>query len=385
MSEQPSLFSAFALHSQTALAVLPNRAEVLAQLPPALESWFPSVARSLPWRNTHDPYAIWVSEVMLQQTQVSTVLPYYQRFMEALPTVAALAQAEEAVVLKLWEGLGYYSRARNLQKAAKVVVNEHQGQWPTTKQGWLQLPGVGDYTAGAILSFAFKQRQPLVDGNVKRVLARLCDEDRDIKSTEADKQFWAWATELSETCTDIWTFNQAIMELGATVCTPANPSCGVCPVNHTCLALASNTVDQRPVVVAKAPVPHKHIGVAVIQNAEGHYFVQQRPAEGLLAGLWEFPGGKQEANEPLELTVRREIKEELGWDVAVERHLLNVSHAYSHFKVTLHVYQCLLGDDAPEPVLRAAQAARWLPLSELRFLPFPKANIKILDFLEAQV
>jgi A/G-specific adenine glycosylase len=352
-----------------------------------LEAWYQQVFRKLPWRETTDAYAIWVSEIMLQQTQVATVLPYYAKFLALFPSIEALANAPEQAVLKAWEGLGYYARARNLQKAAKQIMLQHQGVFPNTLEAVEGLAGIGKSTAGAILTFAYGQKHPLLDGNVKRVLARLFDLAEDVAKPANIKQLWAWSEELLAPSTDAFTFNQAIMELGATVCTPTQPSCLLCPVRDSCTAYAYGTQAKRPVKAKKLAVPHNQIGVGILKNQYSEFFVQQRPETGLLANFWEFPGGKQEPLEAIEETVIREWQEELGFEIKVVKHLLNVDHAYTHFKVTLHTFLCEL-INTPEterpapPKLVAAQAFQWANLAQLKQLPLPKANIDILNYLE---
>jgi A/G-specific adenine glycosylase len=359
---------------------------LLAKMAAPLEVWYLQHARSLPWRDTQDAYAIWVSEIMLQQTQVATVIPYYHRFLKRFPTVEALATADIDDVTKLWEGLGYYTRCRNLHKAASVVVREYGGKVPDDYEQILALPGVGKYTAGAILSFAYHQRVPLLDGNVKRILARLMNDDAPINAPATEAKHWQWITQLLNTCNSPYHFNQAIMELGATVCTPKLTKCLLCPLHLMCGAYQNGKVAMLPVKLPSKKVPHKHIGVALIQNAEGRYFVQQRPETGLLPGLWEFPGGKQEEGEAIEATVVREISEELGFEVETTQHALNVDHAYSHFKVTLHVFHTHLNTQVnTPPKLAAAQAFKWATLTEMRELAFPKANHHILNYLEGVV
>jgi A/G-specific adenine glycosylase len=345
----------------------------------AIVSWYQHSHRQLPWRETHDPYAIWLSEVMLQQTQVVTVLPYYHRFLEALPTLHELAMAPEQTVLKLWEGLGYYTRCRNLHKAARLIVEQHNGEFPSTLKEVEALPGLGKSTAGAILTFAYGQAHPILDGNVKRVLSRLLNWEEPISNSLSSKALWKASSALVETCTDVYSLNQGLMELGASLCSSKNPSCLLCPVRFACAAYAQGTVEQRPVVVPKKAVPHKAIGVAVIWNEQGELLVQQRPAEGLLGGLWEFPGGKQEEGEALAETVHREIMEELALTLHVGQALKPVSHAYSHFKVTLYAYHCYLKPAMQSPVLKAAQAWQWLAPEALHTLPFPTANRKLFE------
>ncbi|MEB3286504.1 MAG: A/G-specific adenine glycosylase [Vampirovibrionales bacterium] len=354
----------------------------------ALIAWFLENGRDLPWRKTQDPYHIWLSEVMLQQTQVKTVIDYYHRFLSLFPTVQDLANAPADKVMKAWEGLGYYARCRNLHQSAKIIANDHQGVFPDTLEAVEALPGIGRSTAGAILTFSYDQAHPLLDGNVKRVLSRLYDIDANIDGLPLQKQLWLYSETLLKDAVEIdkgsWTFNQAIMELGATICLPKEPRCLICPVKPQCLSAERGTQLERPVKIKKAPTPHHHIAVGVIWDAEKkRVFIQQRPEQGLLGGLWEFPGGKQEAGETLEETVQREIQEELGLKVTVGSKITMVKHAYTHFKITLHAYHCELLSTQP-PTLTAAIDSQWVPLADLERFAFPKANKLVLkELLEA--
>jgi A/G-specific adenine glycosylase len=352
----------------------------IAQLRRSLLNWYQASGRTLPWRETRDPYAIWVSEIMLQQTQVKTVLPYYERWLQQFPTVGALANANQQIVLKAWEGLGYYARARNLHKAAQVVVTEHGGTFPQNLDSVLALPGIGRTTAGGILSAAFDQPISILDGNVKRVLARLIALDR--PPNRALAQLWQWSDALldPEFPRD---FNQALMDLGATVCLPKAPACDRCPWRSPCQAYNLNVQQEIPMTEARAPIPHKIIGVAVIWNAQGQILIDRRRQEGLLGGLWEFPGGKVEPNETIEDCIQREIQEELGIEIEVGDRLTVVDHAYSHFRVTLNVHHCrhLSGD--PQPL--ECDEVRWLEPADLRNYAFPKANVQIIDAILAEM
>lgn len=373
------------LTPSTSLAVT-NHSEPVADktgYAEALEAWYNANARQLPWRETHNPYAIWLSEVMLQQTQVTTVLPYYQRFLEKYPTIQDLAKAPLDDVLKQWEGLGYYSRARNLHKAATMVATELNGHFPTDLEGMMALPGVGRSTAGAILTFSklTVDRHPLLDGNVKRVLSRLYDVDQ--LPAKCEKELWSYSGELLAQSKDPWTFNQAMMELGATLCTQRHPQCLVCPVRGQCTAAARGTQHERPVKPIKKATPHYDIGAAVIWKSEGEVLIQQRPAEGLLGGLWEFPGGKLEAGETLEACVTREIDEELGITISVGEKLVAVKHAYSHFKITLHAYTCQYVGGTPSPT--AADDWQWVAPEKLDDFAFPKANLTVIKAIHEQL
>lgn len=338
-----------------------------------LLSWFDQHKRPLPWRRTYDPYQVWISEIMLQQTQVATVLPYFERWMQAFPTVEALAVAEEEAVLKLWEGLGYYSRAKNLQKTARMIMEKHHGVFPSKHEDILKLPGVGPYTAGAISSIAFQEDYPVVDGNVIRVLSRLDDFRENVKDHK--DYFWKRAGELlmPGKARD---FNQALMELGALVCTPKKPACSKCPLNESCKAFQAETVDFLPF---KGPIPSKTmIKVAIgILEKDGKIYIQKRAGKGLMAGLWEFPGGKVEDDETLEQALRREIREETGLEIQNVRPFFSLKHAYTRYLVDLH---CFLAKPLPGTVtLSSATEYQWVEAKDIKKLPFPAANVKIID------
>ncbi len=314
---------------------------------------------------------------MLQQTQVKTVIPYYERWLQQFPTVSVLAAADQQQVLKVWQGLGYYARARNLHRAAQQIVDRWNGQFPDTLDAVLQLPGVGKTTAGGILSLAFDQPEPILDGNVKRVLARLTA--LSVPPKQAIGKLWTVSKQLLDR-QHPRNFNQALMDLGATVCLPKGPSCDRCPWSPHCHAFLLNLQTKIPMSEPRAPLPHKQIGVAVIWNDNDQILIDKRPEKGLLGGLWEFPGGKIEADETVEDCIRREIQEELGIDIEVGDHLITVDHAYTHFKVTLTVHHCrhLKG----EPQTLECDEIRWVTLDEIESYPFPKANQQIIDALK---
>jgi A/G-specific adenine glycosylase len=344
--------------------------------------WYDRNAAALPWRSPDpDPYAVWLSEVMLQQTQVETVIPYFLRFLDAYPTVRALADAPLDDILKLWEGLGYYSRARNLYRAAQVVAYELDERFPDTPEALLKLPGVGRYTAGAIASIAFGRQAALVDGNVYRVFARLMDYDGDITTPPAQAQMWAWAEAWvpAERAGD---YNQAVMELGRTVCTPKQPRCPSCPLSERCLARANGTQAERPVKKKAGKKPHYEVAAGVVRGEDGRLLIAQRPLEGLLGGLWEFPGGKQEAGETLPECLMRELDEELGITVEVGAELCAVRHAFTHFSITLHAFECRLVDGEPRPI--QANALAWVTEDELDRYGFGKADREVIRFLRDQ-
>lgn len=344
----------------------------------ALLGWFEGEARDLPWRKTDDPYKIWISEILLQQTRVDQGLPYYRRFVEAFPTVQALAHASEDQVLKQWEGLGYYTRARNLHKAAGIVLTEYGGKLPRNAELLALLPGIGRYTAGAIASIAFGERVPVVDGNVKRVLSRLFNLDACIDDAETEKDLWGLAETLVPQKTP-GDFNQAMMELGARICTPRKPACDACPVAESCQARALGLQEERPVRRARKGTPHQEIVTAAIRR-DGKYLIGRRPSEGLLGGLWEFPGGKMEKGESHEQALTRECREELGLPVRVGGLIASVNHAYTHLRVTLNVYRCTI-EGNKEPKARRHTELRWVTPEDFAQFAFPKANHKFLDLL----
>jgi len=361
---------------------------VLADLREPLLAWWQHNGRlNIPWKlnpegcvpapgELLDPYPIWVAEVMLQQTQLQVVLPYWQRWMQAFPTLAALAAAEEHDVLLLWQGLGYYARARRLLAGARQMHTPRAVAWPQDLESWLALPGIGRSTAGSILSSAFNQPFAILDGNVKRVLARLIACER--PPAREIKRFWA----LSEALLDPIRprdFNQALMDLGATVCTPRNPGCEQCPWRDQCAAYAAGDPAAYPVTDASRELPFQVIGVGVVLNDAGQVLIDQRLNEGLLGGLWEFPGGKQEPGEAIEATIIRELQEELAIEAQVGEELITLEHAYSHKRLRFVVHLCRWISGEPQPL--ASQQVRWVAPAQLGEFPFPAANARIIAAL----
>lgn len=351
--------------------------ERLAGARKALLTWFEAAHRDLPWRRTGDPYAVWVAEIMLQQTQVRTVAPYFERFMGRFPTVEVLAAADVDSVLKAWEGLGYYSRARNLHVSAQQIVREYGGRLPETREALLGLKGIGEYTAGAILSIAFERCEPVLDGNVARVLCRMMPIRQNPKLPRTRKRLWAIAHRLVQGRAP-GDLNQAMMELGATVCTPRKPRCEGCPVRGFCRAYARGEQEKLPVRTEGKPVPHQAAAVAIVLK-KGKLLIARRKSQGLLGGLWELPGGKHEPGETYAETAVRETKEELGITVAVERALPAVRHAYSHFTVTLHPFVCRHVSGRGQAL--GCDAFKWIGLGEIEEYAFPAANHKIFAHL----
>ncbi|MEW6515427.1 MAG: A/G-specific adenine glycosylase [candidate division FCPU426 bacterium] len=349
-------------------------------VPRRLLAWFRRHARKLPWRSHPHPYRVWISEIMLQQTQVATVLPYYRRWLRRFPTVRSLAQASQGEVLKAWEGLGYYSRARNLHQAACRLVRTNQGRLPDTAAGWQMLPGIGPYTANAIASISRQERVPVVDGNVSRVWARFFKLAGNLEEPAVRRRLWDLAERLLPAGTP-GDFNQAVMELGALVCQPRNPRCAVCPLSARCRARIAGQQERYPRRRPRRAVPHHEVAAAVIKRGD-RYLLGRRPDRGLLGGLWEFPGGKTEPGETLGQALERELEEELGVRARAGRELVSVDHAYTHFTVTVHALACTLGRQKPR--LKFHHALRWATLADMRRLAFPRANHAIIAFLRKE-
>jgi A/G-specific adenine glycosylase len=340
-----------------------------------------------------DPYGVFVAEVMLQQTQLAVVLPYWWRWLEAFPDLGVLAAADEQRVLLLWQGLGYYSRARRLHQAAGQLLSglsedrkpaapdlDGSGLWPTSLAGWQALPGLGRSTAASILSSAFDHPEAILDGNGKRVLARL------IAAPAPPARQLAGFWRLSETLLDRGrprSFNQAVMDLGATVCTPRNPRCGECPWQGWCAAYAAGDRARYPVKEAPRSVPFQVIGVGVVFDNAGRVLIDQRLEEGLLGGLWEFPGGKQEEGEAITATIERELAEEVAIAVEVGEELIVVEHAYSHKRLRFVVHLCRWLEGEPQPL--ASQQVRWVEPGALDAYPFPAANARIIAALRQRL
>jgi A/G-specific adenine glycosylase len=367
-------------------------ASVPTEIARRLVAWHAHHQRALPWRDApagaRDPYRVWVSEIMLQQTRVETVVDYYLRWMATFPTVDALAQADLQQVLKVWEGLGYYARARNAHAAAQRIVAEQGGSFPADRRQLLRLPGIGAYTVGAILSMAFNQPEPILDGNVKRVLARLLDIEDPVDAPATLRTLWRLAREVVEAAPSdaAGACNEALMELGATVCTPQSPRCLLCPLADLCLAAARGTQADRPVMPARKTTPHYDVAAGVIWQGEpfaSKLLIAQRPHKGLLGGLWEFPGGKREPGDvDLPACLCREIAEELGIAIEVGRPVTVVRHAYTHFRITLHAFHAR--HIAGEPQALGCADWRWVTLADLAAYPFPVTDQKIIAALRTE-
>ncbi len=346
----------------------------------ALLDWFALHGRSLPWRTDCEPYHVWVSEIMLQQTQMERGVACYLRWMERFPTLAALAAADEPAVLKAWEGLGYYPRARNMLKAAKVVM-AHGGTFPSSVEGLLALPGIGPYTAAAVASIAFNVDAACVDANVERVICRLCDLEEAPKREPGRSLVASCARDFLTPGKARW-HNQAVMELGALVC-GRRPDCPSCPLAPWCLARQRGTAADRP---NTSPRPQRirltvASGLLCLRN---RIYVQRRLPDDVWGGLWEFPGGGREGGEDPSQTIVREFREETGFHVHVTDKLIILKTNYTRFLITMHFYTLALEEAAegfPEPVLTEADDWRWARLDELGGLAMPSLHRKLADSL----
>ena len=343
--------------------------EIYAALPGVLLPWYEKNARDLPWRHTKEPYRVWVSEIMLQQTRVEAVIGYYERFMEAFPTVQALAEADEARVLKLWEGLGYYSRARNLQKTAKLLTETQNGAFPDTAEALEKLPGIGAYTAGAVASICFEQPAAAVDGNVLRIIMRMTADDRPIDLPQVKK-------EIGEALCKVYpkghcgAFTQALMELGACVCTPKSPKCEVCPTQSFCRAYKAENVTKYPVKRPKAAKKTEERTVLLLEY-NGRFAVEKRSETGLLAGLWQFPNVPQKLDAQTAVQTAQSLHTDPK-ELMLETHK---THIFTHIRweMTGYVIRCNA----------MSEAFTWASLAELeRDFALPTAFRQFSDELK---
>lgn len=345
-----------------------------------LLAWYQRHRRDLPWRHTRDPYAIWVAEIMLQQTRVETVVAYYERFLAKFPTIEILADAPLDSVLKAWEGLGYYARARNLHRAARRVIDELAGHLPPTPETLLLLPGVGHYTAAAIASIAFGHDAIALDGNLQRILCRIfaIDDDPSRTNTQRRLEKLALAMLPSGQSGD---FNQALMDLGSAVCSPTQPRCLLCPLMSTCRARREGIQNELPIRATRSQRPHRDVTAGVIWDGSDRLLITKRPLDGLLGGMWEFPGGKRRPGEALPACLHREIEEELSIEIQIGELLCVVEHTFTHFFMTLYAYECQwIGG---EPQCLDCSDLRWVTLDELGAYAFPVADQRIIAHLIA--
>lgn len=343
-----------------------------------LVEWYSQNKRDLPWRKTNNPYYIWISEVMLQQTQVETVIPYYERFITQFPTMYDLARAKEDVLLKEWEGLGYYSRARNLQAGVREVVENYNASVPSDKNDLLKVKGIGPYTAGAILSIAYKQQVPAVDGNVMRVTSRLFNIKEDITKASTKKlieeivQDYIPDTHASE-------FNQALMELGALICKPKSPKCAECPLSSYCMAFKEGNQSELPVKSKKVKQKKLHYSVLVLENERGQFYIRKRPEKGLLAGMWEFPMVLLDDPDKRKSQVE-EYLEQFDFETVLHETYMSFSHIFSHLIWNLDV---VAGTCRETPIMETS--GKWVSKYELDQYPFSVPHQKIKNGLKGTI
>lgn len=352
--------------------------KLLHQFRKCLLNWFNKNQRKLPWRETKNPYHIWVAEVMLQQTQVKKVVEYYQKFIGQFPDVHALARANLQQVLKAWEGMGYYARARNLHRATQIVVMEKDGKIPENYEDFKKLPGAGEYITAAVLSQAFNVPHAVVDGNVKRVLSRVSLIEKPVNSSSSNRIFKEKADLLLERRKP-GIFNQAMMELGAIVCQPRKPKCSDCPVSTFCQANKTNQQAKFPVTIQAKSIPEFHIAVGTIHK-EGHILITQRQPNGLLGGLWEFPGGKVNLGENAEQACIRNIKEKTNLTIEISAFLTKINHAYTHFRIIMDVFNCRFKSGTV--VLNGHSDHRWISIEEIDNFPFHAAHHRFIPLIK---
>ena len=335
--------------------------------------WYDNNKRDLPIRLTKDPYKIWISEIMLQQTQMKTAIPYYIRWIDKFPTLESVAKAKSDRILKLWEGLGYYRRCLNFHKASKIVIDKYDGRIPSDYESFKALPGVGEYTVGAVLSIAFGVALPAIDGNVNRVMSRF----NGIKNlTKRNKDILYNCIVSLFNKSDPGDINQALMEIGALLCVPKNPLCNKCPLSNNCKAFKNGNPELYPTKIKRLPKPHFTVVTAIIWRKE-KFYIQKRSEKKMLGGLWEFPGGKVEKGESLKNALIREIEEECHFTPNIIKKATSIVHAYSHFSITMHCYHCR----EKEKKILDQSSSNWITVNEIPKYSFPKANHKIFNFM----
>jgi A/G-specific adenine glycosylase len=337
--------------------------------------WFEKNKRDLPWRRTRDPYAIWVSEIMLQQTRVETVIPYYKNFLNTFPTLRHLARVDLSKVLKVWEGLGYYSRARNLHRASQIVLTRFHGKIPETLEDLLGLPGIGRSTAGSILSFAFHKDAPILDGNAKRVFSRLFAVSSNPVKSKTEGLLW----QISESLIPKGfsnPFNQALMDLGSMLCTPKEPECDRCPLRRFCKGRASGKPERFPAKKVKRAIPHIESVSAVIKK-DGRVLLNQRPPAGLLGGLWEFPNWRIKGKKIQKQQLKNQMDREVGLSINVKESIGTFHQTYSHFKLTLSVFHC--------QHLNGKGKGKWVPIQNLALYPMSRIHRRIAEMIVGEI
>jgi A/G-specific adenine glycosylase len=335
-----------------------------------LLAWFEENARVLPWRERASPYHIWISEIMLQQTRVETVIPYYRAWMARFPDMERLAKAPRQEVLRLWEGLGYYRRAHQLHETAQLLVEQYNCELPKDERALMDLPGIGPYSAAAIRAMAFDQDAIAMDGNLRRVLSRIVDLDVDQRTRMGQERLRGWARSALPSG-QASAFNQALMDLGSSVCTPQAPRCSECPISRFCKAYQHGVQEERPVSSRGRNIPSYESAAAVIRR-DGGVLIARRPQQGLLGGLWAFPGGRLNSGEAPSSGLKRFLHDELALQVGVGEKVDEIQHAYTHFRITMHAFECNL--ISGEPLARRYDDFCWTPLVELANFPMGKVD-----------
>jgi len=361
----------------------------------SLLEWFSENGRNwIPWKLKKDgsipksgeilsPYGIWIAEVMLQQTQLKVVIPYWEKWMKRFPSLTDLAEADLQNIYLIWQGLGYYSRAKRIHQSSKLLI-EYVGKnsdqdpysWPVGIDQWMILPGIGRTTAGSIISSAFDLPTPILDGNVKRIFSRLLANERTLSKEE--KKLWDFSSLLLSDLNPR-DFNQALMDLGAQICTPKKPICSSCPLQKFCVAYIKYDPHNFPKKEMRKINPFQEIGIGIVFNNKGELLIDQRLENSSMGGMWEFPGGKKTSDESIEMTIERELKEELGIVVKVGAKLLSFQHSYTHKELYFTVHICEWKAGEPKPL--ASQKVLWVPPEKLYNFPFPAANTKIISEL----
>ena len=340
-----------------------------------LYTWFQSESQNYPWRLNSTPYSIWISEIMLQQTQASTVIPYFNKWIEIYPSLDHLKTAKFDHLIKLWEGLGYYKRVNYIYNSSKIINVEHNNKMPMSYENLIKLPGIGDYTASAILSIAFNQAYPAIDGNLKRVLSRINTLNIQNQKLKIFKSFAS--TYYSKYNPGI--INQSLMDLGRLICTFKNPKCNICPINNYCNAYKTNTIALYPTIKTKKKLPMYNVVVGLIIK-KNKFLISKRKSTGLLANLWELPGGKKKRNETDLDCLRREIKEETDITIANPYFIGTIKHQYSHFKININLFKCEYDSGKARSI--SSQKIKWIFKKNINQFTFPSATHKLFQLLD---
>ena len=347
-----------------------------------LLDWYRTKQRTLPWRSISDSYLIWISEVMLQQTRVDTVIPYFDRFRHRFKTITQLSEADIQEVLKEWEGLGYYSRARNLHKAARIIVSEFGGKMPDSYEVLRNLPGFGDYTAAAVASIAFGQAVPALDGNALRVFTRYWGIEESVRQISVKEMIRKRLLPIIKPLKP-GDFNQAVMELGALVCRPHKPDCCTCPVNNDCIANIKNLTDRIPIRLPQRAIPQYQYGAGVIWN-DGKVIISRRDYDAMLGGLWGFPSSKVETEESVEDILAKTIRKRTGLKIKVLKPYGKIKHTYSHFKIVVCAFRCELSPEASVCAnsIGIRNHLKWIRFADVAEFPFDKATLKLIELIK---